>query len=357
MDELTQPEIFYIPAVKKMRFLLMIFAIIYTYGLQANLTELTGALFSFSFPALYIISGFLVLRQSQDLEKRLLRTIGRTALCFIILFIVYLSLSLIVAEKSTLAMIATKRFWLDFLLLNICALPIGTTIWFVQALLYAYIFIYVIYKLKLLRLDIYIAAVCLVIAVLSGELSSLIGFRFLGHTFIGGNFLTRALPYILIGCFIYRKREFFGNLDFVHHICIFAFGALLAFGEYYLLGIIGKRAYVGHLLGMGIVAVALCLFTFFVIGMELDSDDLRLHSRFELSIPYYISSPIYTLCMILFEKVEGLRYYFGGIKGLVTLVLSVASLYAYFYARSFIIGMIVQAKERKSNKLTGSDGQ
>ena len=202
MENETQLQDFYLPSVTKMRLFLMMGAILYTFGSIAGLQDLNGVIFGFTFPSLFIISGYVVLWESDDTEKRILRTIRRTAICFVILGICYFGLSLVLEPSYTLATISTKKFWFDFILLNVWSLPIGSTIWFVQSLLYAYIIIYVIYKLKLLRFDILFVVLCLAVTLLTGELASVVGVNFFGHNCIGGNFLTRALPYILIGCFI-----------------------------------------------------------------------------------------------------------------------------------------------------------
>lgn len=51
----------------------------------------------------------------------------------------------------------------------------------------------------------------LAVTVLTGELAGVVGFRFLGHEYLPGCFLTRALPYALAGCLIHRKLSRFGR--------------------------------------------------------------------------------------------------------------------------------------------------
>ena len=327
---------YYLIAVKKMRVILMACAILYTFSPLSIFGDISSALFSFAFPALYIISGFLVLRRSKNIEKRILNTIKRTVICFVILFAAYLILSFFIDSQTTLEMLKSKSFWIDFLVLNICKLPAGSTIWFVQALLYAYIIIYLIYKCKLLKFDIYIAGLCLVVTLLTGEFSSVIGFNFLGHEYLGGNFLTRALPYILIGCFIYRKERIFGNISLRKHIVIAVIGVVLSVAEYVVLDLTGKKAYVGHLLGMGLVAVAISLFCFLVDGMEMRSIPLKYLSRNELMIPFFVCSPIYDLLILLCRSSQSIANYLGNYIGIVTLVISFLVLYLYSYLRLFL---------------------
>ena len=246
-----------------------------------SLGDINGALLGFVFPALFIVSGYLVLRQSENIEKRILRTVGRTAICFVILFAIYLGLSLLAEWDITVAAITSKEFWLDFLLLGDFNLPISVPLWYVQALLYAYIIIYVFYKLKLLKFDIYIAVLCLIVTVLTGELAGVIGFNFLGHTYLSGNFLTRALPYILLGCFIHRKRQTFLNLKAKHYGYIIAGGVVLLFVEYAILIFAGSKGYVSHLLGTTLIAFGISFFCLNIEGMKIRSKSLKKLSRYE----------------------------------------------------------------------------
>ena len=348
MEEKLQQPRYYLPSIKKMRLLMMMGAILYTYGVYAGLSDLNGVIFGFSFPALYIISGYVVLWESPDLEKRILRAIKRAAICFVILFAVFFAMSLFVNKIGTLAIVSKKSFWINFLVFNVCDLPIGSTIWYVQALLYAYIIIYVIYKCKLLKFDIYIAAFCLVITMLTGELASVIGFDLFGKTYIGGNFLTRALPYILIGSFIQRKENFFFyGLDFLKNLVIFFVGIVLTIVEYYAITSTGNNVYVGHLFGMGVVAVGFCLFCFFVDGMRIRSSLLMSLTRYEIMIPFFICSPVYYLVVSLVARDEEWIYYLGEYLGVLTLLLSVAILYIYAFLR-FLIFYLLHRKDEKN---------
>ncbi len=331
-------HIYYRPEIEKMRLLLMACSILYTYGIYLLLGDINNALFGFSFPALYIISGYLVLRKSENIEKRILRTVGRTAICLVILFAVYLGLSLLAEWDTTVTAITSKAFWVNFFLLGDFNLPIGFPIWYVQALLYAYIIIYAIYKLKLLKFDIYIAALCLIVTVLTGELAGVIGFNFFGHTYISGNFFTRALPYILIGCFIHRKKNFFADLKTKHFCIIILAGFVLSVAEYILLSVTGTKVYVSHLLGMGLVAVAVCVFVFNSSGLRIRSEALQLLSRYELMIPFFISSPIYYfLVKFVQSQNEQSVYEIAAFIGIIVAVLSFMVLFIYAYIRRIFI--------------------
>lgn len=316
----------------------MVGAILYTYGIHPALSDFDKVLLGFVFPALFILSGYLVLRESPNIEKRILRAIKRTAVCFAILFAAYLGLSMLFEWNVTVAAISSKIFWRDLIILNDFNLPIGFPLWYVQALLYAYIIIYLIYKLKLLKYDIYIAALCLVVTVISGELADVVGFRFLGYTYISGNFLTRALPYILIGCFIHRKKEFLANLRMSHYFFIIIVGFVLSIVEYLALGLTNKIVYVNHLLGMGVVAVGVSFFAVLLIGMEIRSDLFACLTRFEMTIPFFVSSPVYYLCRRCFLSSSELNNYLGNYTEIIVLLVSFLLLYGYSFIKRRLSG-------------------
>ena len=352
MEELQQTNIF-LPAIKKMRLLLMIGSILYTYKVYSGSGDLSGVVFGFVFPALYIISGYLVLREDQDVGGCILRAIKRTAICFGILAVSYFGLSLAFEPAFTLAMVSNKAFWAEFLVFNVWPLPIGSVIWFVQALLYAYIIIYFINKLKLLRFDIIIAALCLVVTVLTGELSSVVGFHLLWHTYLGGNFLTRALPYILIGSFLSRKEEYIADrLDLVKHIIVLASGIILTAGEYYALTVTGSKVYTGHLIGMGVVAVAVSMCGIFWTDMEIRFIPLDVLSRYEICIPFFISSPIYYLLGRLAQTDIGFFQLLGRFPGVVVLILSFALFSLYVFIRYTIMDIKYGDEDTPDNENT-----
>lgn len=341
------------PEISKMRLLLMACAILYTYSLHPILGDFNVILLGFAFPALYIISGYLVLRKSENIEKRILRTIKRTAICFVILFAVYFSLSLLSDREATLAAVTTKRFWFDFLVLNDCNLSVGFPIWYIQALLYAYIIIYLIYKLKLLKFDIYIAAFCLAITFICGDIASAIGFDFFGHTYISGNFLTRAIPYILIGCFIHRKKQSFSNLKTKHYGYFITCGVVLSLVEYAILIFTGSKGYVSHLLGTILIAIGISLFCFNIEGMKIRSKSLKKLSRFELMIPFFVCSPINALLRMWLMSSEDLGYALGAYLGIITAILSFLAMYVYVYFRSWFDN---NDSDKSSDKYDDSKG-
>ena len=85
--------------------------------------------------------------------------------------------------------------------------PVGETIWFIQALLYARVILWFMNKYGLMKHYKKILIVTALLTVFFGEFAGIIRFNFHGYTYIPGNAITRALPYMLLGRFLYEKRE------------------------------------------------------------------------------------------------------------------------------------------------------
>ncbi len=317
----------YYSQIKLCRFILLIFAMLYTFGVHLSLRNYTGALFSFAPPAFFIISGFLVLRKSDNTEKRIKRTIKRTAVCFLILFVIYLIMAFVIDKETTLRTITDKSFWADFIALNVWSLPVGSTIWYVQSLLYAYIFIYILSKLNLLKFDIYIALFFLTVTAVVGEFAGVFGFKLFWHTYIGGNFATRAIPYLLLGCFIHRKKAKLMRIRFSRFIAFAVLGLALLIAEFFALEFTDNLVYSGHMIGTPLIAFSLCCMCFFADEEKVQTEYFAGLNRFEMMIPYFICSPIYALLLLPINS--GALTYIGGVPEILTTLLSFLLFFVY----------------------------
>ena len=285
---------YYQSSVDTCRLLLMLCVCLNLFGVPTPAGDLIQIFLNFAPCAFFILSGYLILRHSDDRGARILRTVRRSGITFLVLLVGYLALNLLFEREQTLVMLSSRRFWYDFIVMNNWNLSIGRPIWFVQAMFYAYIIIYFLHRFKLLRYDWIIASVFLVIAVLTGELSELIHFRFLGESFIPGNFFTRALPYLLIGHFLRRIEPLLIEMR-SHAWWIAAVGLGMMFGEYFLLNSLGVYSYYGHLLGMGVLAVALCVLVITAENEEEPPFFVLSFVRNARLITYYLCSPVYYL--------------------------------------------------------------
>ncbi len=322
----------YYSQIKLWRFVMLFFAMIYSFGVYQGFKSYTSALFSFAPPVFFILSGFLVLRESENTEKRIMRTIKRTGLCFLILCVVYVILSLIVNKEMTVSEITQKSFWADFIVFNVWSLPVGSTVWYVQSLLYAYIFIYILKKLNLLKYDIFIALPFLIFAVISGEFSSLFGFKLFWHTYLGGNFATRAIPYVLIGAFIRREKDLLIPKRRFTYLALTVFGFALIIAEYFALSFTEKLYYPGYMIGTAVVSFSLCCTCFFADTDNVRKEYFKGFNRFEMMIPYFVCSPVYG--MLIKPIMSGNKKYIGGVPEVLTIVISFAIFCIYVYIKN-----------------------
>ncbi len=284
----------FLPGLERLRLILMFFMCIDLLGFPTAYGELVETVCGFVTPAFFILSGYLALWEREDRSQRIARSIGRTAIVFAVLAVAYFSINLIyyrLLGVNIFSAFASKRFWFNFVVLNVWPFDIGGAIWYVQALLYTYIILYFMDKWKLLKLDWLFAALFLAFAVVTGELAGVIRWELLGYTFLPGNFLTRALPYTLLGGFIHRKM---GKLHMVRRIwyyCGIVVGIILMFAETLVLGLFGMPGYYGHLVGMGVVAFSVCLLAFQEEDYPGFEGSLKM-SRWHTNCIYYFCQPV-----------------------------------------------------------------
>lgn len=248
------------------RFAMMLPVCVISYGFPTQLGGFIRLLCGIASIAFYIFSGFLIMRSDKPLEKKLLRAIRRTACLALGILVlnlianaVYFRLMGASLLQALGGMVISKRFWFEFLVMNIWHLPLGENFWFIQSLLYAYIVMYLLCKFDLLKYDWLICLICLAGTILAGELAGVIGFSVLGYRYIPANFITRALPYLLLGGLLRQmRRKIAGITSPVQLPLLIVIGIVLAIGEVTILSAAGKLIYTGHLIGNGIAAVGLC---------------------------------------------------------------------------------------------------
>ena len=293
------------------RFILMLFAGISIMNFPTPYGKLIQIISGFAIPCFYVLSGFLVFREKSGRSKKILRTIKRTAICFTVLAVCYFVLNFAIFPDETLKTVATKRFWFDFIILNEWGLKLGTTIWYVQSLLYAYIILYFLDKYRLLRYDWPIVILCIAFTILTGDLAGVIGFNFLGHRYITGNFITRAIPYLIIGRIIAKKRPF------PNYITIIA-GIVLIFLEMVILRHFNVLVYSGHLIGKTLLGIGVSIF---IIAYS-SSFSKNLYSSYHIwgtKFLYFVMQPAYVLVKLLL-KTPNLTDYIG----IITILICIA---------------------------------
>ena len=283
-----------------LRLILMLFLCFWAFGCPEP-TGIVSAISGFAIPAFFILSGYYVLENKrEDRLEKTLRKIKRSALCFAFVFLLYvaINLALIFLFHMPFETISKRRVF-EFVVLNLWPLPIGDTIWFIQAMLYAYIIIFVLDKLKLLRYYKLLLVVLILIMLLTGEFAGVIRFNnILGYSYISGNWLTRALPYILIGRLMREKKKSVMKVKFWKYIIVFFIGAILVLAELAALNLTGLMRYSGHMIGFAVMAIAACGLA---ISLPIGKGNRVIHFDSAISgLIYVLMNPVYCLLVFFF---------------------------------------------------------
>lgn len=283
--------------------------------------------------AFFILSGYMVCRETTNFEERMKRAIKRTAILFglflagcllaNVIFCIVIDIrfkgQLEVSTFSSFKAFLTWRTWFELLVLNVWPmsvtsvvsymslgiirldlLPFGQCLWFLQSLLYAYIILFVLHKLKLTQkkwFDPVVCAVLLLFTLASGELAEMINFHVFNYAYIPGNFLTRALPYMLVGRMIFRWQKKLKHYRYYIYIIAAVFGAGLSVLEIKVLEHFGKLIYAGHLLGNGVMAAAL---TILVVTLRVRPAQKKTFNGGLIAKVVYLSHEAVSLCVMAF---------------------------------------------------------
>ncbi len=289
------PQKCFFPSIERLRIILMFFMCINLFGFPTAYGELARTICGFVPISFFILSGYLVLFEEGNRSARIVRAIKRTFIVFVLLLIAYFIINFIyykINDINIFYAFLSKRVWFNFVVLNVWPFQIGSAIWYVQALLYAYIIIFFMEKWKMLKLDWLIAILLILFTVFTGELAGIFKWNIAGYTYLPGNFLTRALPYVLLGSFIHRKIFTLANIPRLLFWVGIVIGIFIVVAEIVLLGYFGVTGYYGHLIGMGIIAFCACMLAF--------QDDLPLAgfefffgmSRWHINFVYYLCQPV-----------------------------------------------------------------
>ena len=305
-----------------LRFILMAFVCFWNYGFPEP-TGLLSAISGFAAPAFFILSGYFVLVNDKEMrQKKTERKIKRSVLFLVAMLVLYIIVNVIVCLINDISVTISKRTIFNFVVLNLWPLPIGNSIWFIQSLVYAYIIIYIADWLGLMKYYKAVMIMTFVFMLFTGEFAGIIHFNILGYRFIPGNWLTRALPYLLLGKYLREKSEILFRINNWIYVVMLVAGAVLSVGEIILLGKTGCLVYQGHMIGYGLMALA-------ASGMALAHPD-----AFSTRITYYdtsLSGIIYLLIDLIYYIIGivigdiniSFVMYFGGITALlISLIIS-----------------------------------
>ena len=308
----------YNQCIQLMKLLMTPFVCFWAFGFPDGM-GIVELISGFVVPTFFVLSGYCVLEPEREVRlEKLKRALVRSAIFFAQIFVVYIGLNVayfIFTQSFDPVVLRAKRFWFEFLVLNVWPLPVGNSIWFIQALLYAYIFLFIADKLKLLRFYKLFLFVLLVFMVLVGELAGVISFNILGYGFIPGGAITRALPYLLLGMFLRRAKEKLENVPFWVWLIMLVLGGGAVYGEAYLLAYMGKMVSLGHFLGYGLMAVAICGLCIALEGMPMTP--FSYYGGEIAKVVYVMHNPFYYALLVIAAlrapQNFGFAVQFGGI--------------------------------------------
>lgn len=301
------------------RLILMLFICFWAFGFSEP-TGAVNSLSGFAIPAFYVLSGYYVLVNKREVRmQKVLRKIKRTALCFAFVFLFYVAVNVPLMLLNHMSIVFSKRMIFEFVVMNLWPLPIGDNIWFIQAMLYAYLIIFIADKLKILRFYKIALVVLFIFMLLTGELAGVIRFNnALGYPYIPGNWLTRALPYILLGKLLREKKKSLMKIQFWKYLIVFVLGGGLVVLETFLLVFTYTIRYTGHMIGFGFMAVAVCGLA---VSIPITKGNRIIHFDSAISgLIYILMNPIYyAIVLFLSPRFPNLV---GSIYGLIALLVS-----------------------------------
>ena len=254
--------------IDKLKFWLMPFVFFTLLGFPTRFGSYVSTLSNFAAPAFFILCGFLNLAPDKDVRlKRIKKALKRSFMIFIIMFLSYIAINLAylafcdALNSSLAAEIIRKKIAFNFLVLNIwMPIPMGSSIWFIQSLFYAYVFFLIAEKLNLSKFYIPVLVLLICVMLATGEFAALFKFPHFGYNYIPAGAVTRAIPYMLIGMLLRKHIDKIGKAPRFVYLILFVLGLALAFAEFEILSRLGLLVYQGHAIGFGIAAFSICCF-------------------------------------------------------------------------------------------------
>ena len=308
-----------------LRFVLMAFVCVWSFGFPEP-TGFLNALSGFAAPCFFILSGFFVLvGNKEDRIKKTKRKIKRSLLCFGFMIVLYTIMNIIVCIIGKISVTFSLRTIFNFIVLNLWPLPIGTNIWFVQAMLYTYALIYIAEKLNLMKYYKTVLVISFIIMLLFGEFAGAIHFDFHGYQYIPGNWFTRALPYMLLGMLMREKNDILLKINDWQYILLIFVGAVMAISEIILLGQSGLLIYEGHMIGYAVMAFSACgLAVTNPKAIQMNISITRYDTAFSGMI-YIFLEPIYYALVLFFrgEDIDIFTKYLGIAAFLLSILIAV----------------------------------
>ena len=283
-----------------LKFLLIPFICFWSFGFpdgQGIVSSLSG----FAVPAFFILSGYFVLGQDKDVRRvKMKRAIRRAFITFAVMFVCYFAINIALMTADGVNWreeLLSKRILFNFLVLNVWPFAVGSNIWFIQSLLYVYIFLLLADSWGWLRHYKLLMGLSMLFMVAAGELAAVLNFHILDYAYIPGGAVTRALPYVLLGMLLREKTKRLKAVRGWVYILVIVLGAGLAFGEIYGLSRMGKLVYQRHMVGYGVMAAAACAWA--VSRPAMKRTFFSVHGQSYAKRTYALANPLYYGIMIV----------------------------------------------------------
>ncbi len=270
LEEQIKPSEFYneglhSTSVSFAKLFLMPFVFFAMLGFPTAYGGYVSAVSGFAAAAFFIFCGFFTLAPDQTVRREKIgRALKRSWILFVILFVVYLAISIAylayigALDQLGSADFLRKRTFFHFLVLNVWPMPVGSGIWFIHSLAYAYLFFFLTEKLKLSKFYLPILIFLLVAMLLCGEFAKVVGFPYFGYAYIPGGAFTKAIPFMLIGMFLRKGIDKLSRIPWFVYLITFFLGIGITVGEFLLLSRLGLLVYTGNAIGHAVMAISFC---------------------------------------------------------------------------------------------------
>ncbi|MBQ7436515.1 MAG: hypothetical protein IJV30_04235 [Oscillospiraceae bacterium] len=304
----------------RLKLLLMPAVCVLSFGLPGTVGSAVRDLCRAAPLAFYILCGFFVLtEEEEERRKKLQRAIRSTGIFFLVLTLFYLGLNALIFTLQGVDWVGSvlrKRVLFNFVVLCVWPFQTGECLWFIQSLFYAWVLLRLLDlrgHLPVLILPLFLVTTILML--FSGEFAGLIHLIVLGYTYIPANAVTRALPYLLLGALLRRRSERLFLTNPLIWGGLLILGMILGLVEILLLSYTGKLVYVGHTIGYGVTAFALCCIA--LVHPEEELGGMFRHARCLSRWIYAFHQPVGFFLPLLLsvfgEKVASVVLSFGGI--------------------------------------------
>lgn len=315
-----------------LKFMLMPFVCIASFGFPSEVGSYVKVLCQFAAPAFYILCGFFMYgSDEEDRLERMKRGIKSSALMFFPMLIAFFAINaayyFFVEGENVLPTFFSARMLFETFVLLYWPFDMGVTIWFIQGLFYAYVFFFILQKIKLFRFYKVLMVITLLATPFLAEFAGLIHFNFMDYNYVPIGFLTCTLPFMLLGAFIREKFEWLFHIPLFIYYLLAAGGIALTFAEMEILRKMDALVYTGQAIGLGITAFAICAIA--LLNPYAEIGFISEHGSNYAKRIYVLSQPV-AFAIILLAEYMGSKWFVMAKELSGVLVFCVCFIISYF---------------------------